>query len=140
MNRFHYSWAKLSPQAPRAIIGGEATVGTDNAIISATVAIIISGTTSFSFDLPILDDTFEPDETFTVTLSEPIRGTAIDTPTATTTIAANDMTPSGMWVIRTTIPTVNEAESARYNVEYDGIPAEQGSTVFDPGHGWISIR
>ena len=89
-----------------------------------------SGNANFSFNLTIADDTTtENAETFMLMLSEQTQGTMITTESVTTTIAASDMTPSGMWVIRTTTPTVNEAESARYNVEYDGIPAEQGSIV-----------
>ena len=107
------------------LIGAGATAG--NTGISARVAIIISGTTSFSFDLPIFDDTeFEPDETFTVTLSEPTRGTlTIDTNTATTTIAASDMT----WAIDTPTPTVNEGETASYTVEYSGQGGDTSSIL-----------
>ena len=115
------------------IIGAGAMAGDSGISARVTRPIGGDGTVDISFDLPIFDDTeFEPDETFTVTLSEQTPNTTRIVAAAasvTTTIAASDMTPSGMWVIRTTTPTVNEAESARYNVEYDGIPAEQGSIV-----------
>ena len=111
------------------ISGGTATARTE---ISTMVAITTdaNGIASFNIALPILDDTeFEPDETFTVTLSDQTPGTTITTPTATTTIAASDMAPSGAWAISSTTPTVNEGEEASYTVEYDGTTAEQGSTV-----------
>ena len=115
-----------------AISGGTTTAG-PNGIISARVELTagVSGNASFSFDLMIQDDTtVENTETFTVTLSGQTPETTITTPTATTTIAANDMTPDGMWAIsQTSTPTVNEGDDASYNVQYTGSADEQGATI-----------
>jgi uncharacterized repeat protein (TIGR01451 family) len=55
----------------------------------------VSGQTSASFDIPIIDDVYvEGPETFTLTLSNPVGGINLGTPsTATLTITDNDFAP-----------------------------------------------
>ena len=114
------------------LIGPEATDG--NTGISARIMLTTdaNGDASTIITLPIADDTTpEGNETFMVTLSEPSSGTTL-TPnqdTVNTTIATNDMTPGGMWTIRTTTLTVNEGDDASYTVQYNGSADEQGSTI-----------
>ena len=115
----------------RTLIGGRVRAGDTN-VISATVfrTIDAMGDVSFRVDLPIFNDQDpEDDETFTVTLSQRSTG-SIDTSTVTTTIAANDITPRGIWTIRSPTRTVNEGDDANYTIQYRaGNPAERGSRV-----------
>ena len=118
---------------------GTASVTLSN-VINANVARSVDarGKASFSFDLPIANDTEpEEDQTFTVRISAPTllgTGRAIidnNADRVTTTIAANDMTPQGTWTIsESPAGPVNEGDDASYTVAYtSNDPTEQGSTV-----------
>ena len=93
-----------------------------------------TGNASFSFDLTIANDNIaENAENFTVTLSVPSgEGTMAPGPNnqVTTTIAANDRTPTGMWSLtQDTSATINEGDDAIYTIQYTGTPAEEEQTV-----------
>ena len=112
-----------------AISVGSATAGDTGISARVFLTTLENGNANFIIALPIFDDEMrENDETFTVTLSEQTTGTTIDTPTATTTIAASDI--GGTWTI-SQAPTapVNESDEASYTVQYTGTSAVQGATV-----------
>jgi chitinase len=72
--------------------GGSATAGDDYTALNAQVVTIAAGSTSATVPVTLLDDAVaEPDETFTITLSN-ASGAVIGTATATGTIE-NDDTP-----------------------------------------------
>jgi len=83
-----------SPTPVRVSVGyatanGTATAGSDYTATSGTL-VFGPGQTSRSVVVPILgDDTFEPDETFTLSLSNPVNAT-LGTATATATITNDD--------------------------------------------------
>ena len=103
--------------------------------LTGSITIDARGMASFMVVLPTADDAItEEDETFTVTLSIPIGQITMLDPTATTvttTIAANDRTPTGTWSISQAPTTpVNEDDTVTYTVSYDGASAaEEEQTV-----------
>jgi Calx-beta domain-containing protein/hemolysin type calcium-binding protein len=89
---FTVSLAKASPlrvTVAYATADGTATAGTDYTATSGTL-VFAPGQTSQTVAVPVIGDTaFEPDETFTLTLSNPVNAT-LGTATATGTITNND--------------------------------------------------
>jgi hypothetical protein len=86
----------LSPASPLrvtvayATANGTATAGTDYTATSGTL-VFAPGETSMSVDVPVIGDTtLEPDETFMLTLSNPVNAT-LGTATATGTITNDDV-------------------------------------------------
>ncbi len=89
---FTVSLAKASPlrvSVAYATADGTATAGTDYTATSGTL-VFAPGQTTKTVAVPILGDTaYEPDETFTLTLSNPVNGT-LGTATATGAITNDD--------------------------------------------------
>jgi Calx-beta domain-containing protein/hemolysin type calcium-binding protein len=89
---FTVNLAKASPlrvTVAYATADGTATAGTDYTATSGTL-VFAPGETSKSVDVPVVGDTaVEPDETFTLTLSNPVNAT-LGTATATGTIRNDD--------------------------------------------------
>jgi Calx-beta domain/RTX calcium-binding nonapeptide repeat (4 copies) len=89
---FTVNLAKASPlriTVAYATANGTATAGTDYTATSGTL-VFAPGETSQSVDVAVLGDTaVEPDETFTLTLSNPVNAT-LGTATATGTITNDD--------------------------------------------------
>ena len=92
-----------------ATANGSAIAGEDYTAGTGTVT-ILAGQTSANFQVPIGDDTLdEPNETFTVTISNPTNATLGATTSAGTTIIDNDDPP-----------TVNFSPAANSSVEANG--------------------
>jgi hypothetical protein len=89
---FTVTLAKATPlrvSVAYATADGTATAGSDYTAASGTL-VFAPGETSKTVAVPILGDTaYEPDETFTLTLSNPVNGT-LGTATATGTITNDD--------------------------------------------------
>ena len=79
-----------------AASGDTATAGADfTAVTTATSATIAANASSATITVSVTDDALdEPDETFTVTLSEPSSGVTLGDATATGTITDNDDPPA----------------------------------------------
>ncbi len=95
-------WATLSQEAERAVTvtyatsDGTAKAGRDYTATSGTL-VLSAGTSRDDFFVPVIDDSIdEPDETFTVTLSDPQPSgqVTLDEATATVTIVDNEDTPT----------------------------------------------
>ena len=92
--------------------------------ISARVTLTIDARTLFRIRVPIWDDAEEEgDETLTIMLSQPSKGSSVSSASAsaTTTIAANDR---GTWTITPETQTVNEGDDASYTVQYEDISTQ----------------
>ena len=116
-----------------SVIDGGNEIARTEISLTGSITIDARGMASFMVVLPTADDAItEEDETFTVTLSIPIGQITMLDPaatTVTTTIAANDRTPTGTWSISQTAATINEGDDAIYTIQYTGIPAEEEQTV-----------
>jgi hypothetical protein len=87
----HFDWAQYKRQISGQGSGqAPATAGDDYIAVSGTLT-FVPGDTSETFDVTILDDTYdEPDETLLLTLSNPVSGTLGTPHTATLTIVDDD--------------------------------------------------
>ncbi|HEY4365701.1 MAG TPA: Calx-beta domain-containing protein [Steroidobacteraceae bacterium] len=76
-------------------VDGTATAGQDYSAVNTTITFADADTTTKTVTIPVLDDSIhEPDETFTVTLSNPAGGTTLGTQAAVSfTIEDNDPQP-----------------------------------------------
>jgi len=92
-----------------ATAAGSATAGSDYTDTSGTLSWADGDAAPKTFTVPILDDAlFEPDETFTATLSGATGGAALGVATTTVTIQSNEAPVAGTLRMATTAVSVNE--------------------------------
>ncbi|MBW3077612.1 Calx-beta domain-containing protein, partial [Prochlorococcus marinus] len=128
----------ISPTAPRDITvdyatsNGTATAGADYTATSGTL-IIAAGTTSGTFNVPVLADTnFEGNETATLTLSNPSNASIGDS-TATLTITDDDPPPS-MSIADVTTSNENAA-NATFTVTLSGTSTVDATVAYATSNG-----
>jgi hypothetical protein len=92
-----------------ATAAGSATDGADFTGTTGTLSWANGDTTAKTITVPILDDSsFEPDETFTVTLSSVIGGASLGTATTTVTIVNDDPAQQGRIEMASATASVDE--------------------------------
>jgi uncharacterized delta-60 repeat protein len=92
-----------------ATAAGSATDGADFTGATGTLSWASGDTTDKTITVPILDDSdFEPDETFTVTLSSVTGGASLGTDTTTVTIVNDDPAQQGRIEMASATASVNE--------------------------------